>query len=62
MARTATLYAFDLVAHDGEDLRDRPFPERKAALAKLLCGLGTGILLNENIPDDRVRPRVPARR
>jgi ATP-dependent DNA ligase len=30
-ARTAILYAFDLIEHDGEDLRDRPFLERKAA-------------------------------
>jgi bifunctional non-homologous end joining protein LigD len=35
-ARTAILYAFDLIEHDGEDLRDRPFLERKAALAPLL--------------------------
>jgi hypothetical protein len=35
-ARTAILYAFDLIEHDGEDLRDRPFLERKAALGRLL--------------------------
>jgi hypothetical protein len=35
-ARTAIPYAFDLIEHDGEDLRDRPFLERKAALARLL--------------------------
>ncbi len=35
-ARTAVLYAFDLIEHDGEDLRGRPFLERKAALARLL--------------------------
>jgi ATP-dependent DNA ligase len=34
-ARTAILYAFDLIEHDGEDLRDRPFLDRKAALARL---------------------------
>ena len=33
---TAILYAFDLIEHDGEDLRNRPFLERKAALADLL--------------------------
>ena len=32
----AILYAFDLIEHDGEDLRDRPFLDRKAALARLL--------------------------
>ena|SRR5262249_55381193 len=31
--RTAILYAFDLIEHDGEDPRDRPFLDRKAALA-----------------------------
>jgi bifunctional non-homologous end joining protein LigD len=35
-ARTAILYAFDLIEHDGEDLRDSPFLARKAALARLL--------------------------
>jgi bifunctional non-homologous end joining protein LigD len=32
-ARTAMLYAFDLIEHDGEDLRSRPFLDRKAMLA-----------------------------
>jgi bifunctional non-homologous end joining protein LigD len=32
-ARTAILYAFDLIEHDGEDLRARPFLEPKSALA-----------------------------
>src|SRR5215813_302720 len=35
-ADTAILYAFDLIEHDGEDMRDCPFLERKAALARLL--------------------------
>jgi bifunctional non-homologous end joining protein LigD len=34
VARTAILYAFDLIEHDGEDLRNHPFLERKAALAR----------------------------
>ena len=46
-ARTAILYAFDLIEHAGEDLRARPFLERKAALARL-----AGILLNEHIAED----------
>jgi bifunctional non-homologous end joining protein LigD len=29
-ARTAILYAFDLIEHDGEDLRGLPFLDRKA--------------------------------
>jgi hypothetical protein len=34
-------------------LRDRPFLERKAALAQLLGGLKAGILLNQHIAEDR---------
>jgi bifunctional non-homologous end joining protein LigD len=51
-ARTAILYAFDLIEHDGEDLRDHPFLERKAALARLLRDAKAGILLNEHIVED----------
>jgi bifunctional non-homologous end joining protein LigD len=45
-AHRAILHAFDLVEHDGEDLRDRPFLDRKATLARLLRGVEAGILLN----------------
>jgi hypothetical protein len=52
-ARTAILYAFDLIEHDGEDLGGCPFLDRKAALAWLTsprtalvfahaCRLGAG--------------------
>jgi bifunctional non-homologous end joining protein LigD len=51
-ARTAILYAFDLIELDGEDLRRSPFLDRKAALAQLLGGLKAGILLNEHIAED----------
>ena len=51
-ARTAVLYAFDLIEHDGEDLRDRPFLDRKAALARLLRGIKAGILFNEHVAGD----------
>jgi bifunctional non-homologous end joining protein LigD len=64
-ARTAILYAFDLIERDGEDLRNLPFLERKATLARLLRETEAGILLNEHIAEDggdRVRPCVPARR
>jgi hypothetical protein len=37
-ARSAILYAFDLIEHNSEDLRGRPFLERKEALAWLLAG------------------------
>ncbi len=50
--RTALLYAFDLIEHDGADLRDRPFLERKAALAGLLRDAKAGILFNEHIAED----------
>jgi bifunctional non-homologous end joining protein LigD len=51
-AQTAILYAFDLIEHDGEDLHDRPFLERKAELARLLRDTEPGILLNEHIVKD----------
>ncbi len=35
----ACLVAFDLLAHEGEDLREQPFAERRARLAALLGGL-----------------------
>jgi bifunctional non-homologous end joining protein LigD len=46
------LYAFDLIEHDGQDLRDYPFLDRKAALARLLRGTDTHILFNEHIAGD----------
>jgi bifunctional non-homologous end joining protein LigD len=51
-ARTAVLYAFDLIEHDGEDLRDRPYLDRNAALARLLRDTEAGILLNEHVDGD----------
>jgi hypothetical protein len=51
-AQTVILYAIDLIEHDGEDLRDRPFLERKAALARRLRDAKAGILLNEHIVED----------
>jgi hypothetical protein len=51
-ARTAILYAFDLIAHDGEDMHNRPFLDRKAALARLLRNIESGILFNEHITED----------
>jgi bifunctional non-homologous end joining protein LigD len=51
-AHSAMLYAFDLIEHDGEDLRDLPFLNRKAALARLLRDMETGILVNEHVAED----------
>jgi bifunctional non-homologous end joining protein LigD len=50
-AHGALLYAFDLIEHDGEDLRDLPFLDREAALARLLCDTEVGIVLNEHVED-----------
>jgi ATP-dependent DNA ligase len=41
-ARSAVLFAFDLIEHNGEDLRALPFLDRKAALAWLLHGSKAG--------------------
>jgi ATP-dependent DNA ligase len=40
--RTAILCAFDLIEHDGRDLSDRSFLERKVALARLLHNAKAG--------------------
>jgi bifunctional non-homologous end joining protein LigD len=52
VARTAILYAFDLIECDGEDLRNLAFLDRKAALARLLRNTKAGILFNEHIAED----------
>jgi hypothetical protein len=41
-ARTAILYAFDSIEHDGEDLRNLPFLDRKSALTQLLRNTDAG--------------------
>jgi bifunctional non-homologous end joining protein LigD len=41
-----------LIEHDGEDLHDLPFLDRKAALARLLRNTDAGILFNEHIAED----------
>jgi hypothetical protein len=57
-ADTAIVYAFDLIEHDGEDMRNL----RKNALARLLGNSEAGILFNEHIVEDsrRLRARLPA--
>jgi bifunctional non-homologous end joining protein LigD len=49
---TAVLCAFDLLELDGEDLRREPIEARKRALAKLLKGAHSSIVLNEHFEDD----------
>jgi bifunctional non-homologous end joining protein LigD len=41
----AQLYAFDVLAMDGDDLRGLPLSMRKAALAKLLRGRPNGMFI-----------------
>jgi ATP-dependent DNA ligase len=45
--KRAMLYAFDLLAGDGEDLRSWPLALRKGALAGLLCDPVDGIFVAE---------------
>jgi hypothetical protein len=53
-AYAAILYAFDLIERAGEDMRNCPFLDRKAALARLLRDTEAGILFNEHIAEDIV--------
>ena len=46
------LYAFDLIALDGDDLRREPLEVRKATLASVLAKAGPGIRFNEHIEGD----------
>jgi len=50
--RIAFLYAFDLLAIDGEDLRREPLETRKATLASLLRKHTAGVRLCEHIEAD----------
>ena len=51
-ASKAMLWAFDLIEHDGDDLRGLAFLERKARLARLLRPSKACILLNEHMVGD----------
>jgi ribosomal protein L39E len=51
-ARAAILYAFNLIEPDGEDLRNLPFLNRKAALAWLPRETKAGVLVNEHVVKD----------
>jgi bifunctional non-homologous end joining protein LigD len=50
------LYAFDLIALNGDDLRREPLEVRKATLASVLAKAGPGLRLNEHIehPDGEI--------
>jgi bifunctional non-homologous end joining protein LigD len=47
-SREAFLYAFDLIEVDDEDMRARPWHERRAVLGQLVDG-GTGIRVSEHL-------------
>jgi bifunctional non-homologous end joining protein LigD len=49
---TAVHCAFDLLELDGDDLRREPIEARKRALAKLLRGAHSNIVLNEHFEGD----------
>ena len=48
----AVLYAFDLIEHDGEDLRALPLIERKRRLGRLLGKAGDAIRFVEHLTHD----------
>jgi bifunctional non-homologous end joining protein LigD len=50
----AIALAFDLLMHNGEDVRRKPFAERKAILRKLLQRTRRGIQYVEHTEDDGV--------
>jgi hypothetical protein len=52
LADTAILYAFGLIERDGKHMRNRPFLDRKATLARLLRNTEAGVLFNEHIAED----------
>jgi bifunctional non-homologous end joining protein LigD len=49
---SAFMYAFDLLAVDGDDLRREPLEVRKATLASVLAKAGPGLRFNEHIEHD----------
>jgi bifunctional non-homologous end joining protein LigD len=50
--RVAFLYAFDLLALDGKDLRREPLETRKATLASLVRQASVGIAVSEQLEGD----------
>ena len=54
-AAPAAFVVFDLLAHAGKDLRDRPYTRRRAALEELLGrGVPPGVVLTPTTPDPAV--------
>jgi ATP-dependent DNA ligase len=52
--------AFDVIEHDGEDMRNRRFLDRNNALARLLRSIEAGILFNKHIAEALSSPRTLA--
>jgi len=50
--REAVLFAFDLIEHEGDDLRELPLIDRKRRLAKLLGKANHAIRFNEHLAHD----------
>jgi bifunctional non-homologous end joining protein LigD len=48
-SRAVFLFAFDLLALDGEDMRPHPWETRRATLVGLLRKAGTGVRLSEHL-------------
>jgi bifunctional non-homologous end joining protein LigD len=53
-ARTAILYAFDLIEHDGEEMRNRCSSIARPRWDGLVRNTEAGILSNEHIAEDGV--------
>jgi len=49
MTKASSLYAFDLIELNGDDLRRDPLENRKATLVMILAKAGAGILFNEHM-------------
>jgi bifunctional non-homologous end joining protein LigD len=47
---TAFVWAFDLIEHNGEELRPLPLERRKAKLARLLARAPDGLSMTDNTP------------
>jgi bifunctional non-homologous end joining protein LigD len=50
--RAAILYAFDLIQHQGADLRQLPLIDRKQTLYKLIRNCKAGMLYSEDIAEE----------
>jgi ATP-dependent DNA ligase len=56
-ATPAELVAFDILAHEGEDLREAPFSERRRRLVDVAASLGAPWHLTPQTPDEAVARR-----